>query len=146
MWNELHDQSQIDNFMNYIWGFHDTVIKEMKYVSGAYLNENNGMHVVNDKRVLAIIFQGNLRVFSAIEVEFIGIKYLNLVPVEEAHTCEILGATMLIKDNYIYWCDDDYLTEADIEEYLGTLICASAVRWRPVDEYVGSDEIYKAAK
>lgn len=41
-----------------------------------------------------------------IEMEFAGLKYLNLSPVDEQYTCEIFGSTLLIKDRDIYWCDD----------------------------------------
>lgn len=36
------------------------------------------------------------------------------------------------------------LSEADLENYTGTMICASKVRWRVADEYIGQKEIYIA--
>ena len=51
-------------------------------------------------------------------------------------------ATMIIKEDRIYWCDCGGLSEKDIESYTGTTICASKARWRAADEYLGAKEIY----
>ena len=67
---------------------------------------------------------------------------LKLFPNDENYTCEILDATMIIKEDRIYWCDCGGLSEKDIENYTGTTICASKVRWRAADEYLGEKEIY----
>ena len=49
---------------------------------------------------------------------------------------------MIFKEDCIYWCDCGGLSVKDIESYTGTTICASKVRWRAVDEYIGPNEIY----
>ena len=49
---------------------------------------------------------------------------------------------MIIKEDCIYWCDCGGLSEKDIESYTGTTICASKVRWRAADEYIGEQEVY----
>lgn len=74
--------------------------------------------------------------------QFVGLKHLKLFPNNENDTCEILDATMLLKSDCIYWCDCGGLSEKDIESYIGTTICALKVRWRTVDEYIGSKEFY----
>lgn len=51
-----------------------------------------------------------------------------------------------IKEDRIYWCDCGGLSEKDIESYTGTTICASKVRWRAADEYIGPKEIYAASQ
>jgi len=56
----------------------------------------------------------------------------------------ISDATMLLKDDCIYWFDFGGLTENDFDNYQGTLICAKKLRWRVADEYLGSKEVYKA--
>ncbi|MCL2631750.1 MAG: hypothetical protein FWD45_01475 [Coriobacteriia bacterium] len=145
MWSELQSQNDIDDFMKSIYDFHDSVLKELKYLSGAYVGKDLGMLPVNNQRVLRVIIQRQFWDPCAIEMEFIGLKYLKLVPIAETHTCEILDATMLKKDGYIYWCDLGGLTADDIEEHEGTLICAERVRWRPADEFIGPDEIYIAS-
>jgi hypothetical protein len=149
IWNEITTQEEIDGFMKVVWGFHDTCLKEMKYVSGAYLSkEHHGMYPVNNKRILNVIFQGNFKNLSvsAIEVEFIGLRYLSLRPDDEYYTCEILGATMAKKENYIYWCDLDGLPDDNYDRYECTVICSERFRWRRADEFLGEDEEFYVSR
>ncbi|MPN63988.1 hypothetical protein SDC9_211757 [bioreactor metagenome] len=132
--------------MELIYGFHDSCIKEIKYISGAYVNVDLSMRPVNEQRILRIIFQRQFKNPSALEIEFIGLKHFRMSPSDENYTCEILDAAMIFKDNYIYWCDSGYVSESDLDTYAGTLICASRVRWRSVDEYIGPEEVYIARK
>ena len=80
-----------------------------------------------------------------IEMEFAGLKYLNLSPTDERYTCEIFGSTLRIKDSDIYWCDEQNISEDDIEDYDGTIICAARLRWRAIDGHMGNGEFYKSA-
>ena len=142
MWNEIVCKKDLDSFMNIMCGFHDSCVKEIKYISGAYVNEKLSMSPVNSQRILCVIIQRQFEDPSAIEMQFAGLKYLKLFPNGENYTCEILDASMIIKEDCIYWCDCGGLSEKDIESYTGTTICASKVRWRAVDEYLGEKEIY----
>lgn len=142
MWNDIANENDLNNFMDAMYGFHDSCIKEIKYISGAYVNEKLSMSPVNSKRILSVIIQRQFEDLSAIEMQFAGLKYLNLFPNDENYTCEILDATMIIKEDRIYWCDCGGLSEKDIESYTGTTICASKARWRAADEYLGAKEIY----
>lgn len=142
MWNDIANENDLKGFMDAMYGFHDSCIKEIKYISGAYVNEKLSMSPVNSKRILSVIIQRQFEELSAIEMQFVGLKYLKLFPDDENYTCEILDATMIIKEDCIYWCDCGGLSEKDIENYTGTTICASEVRWRAADEYLGAKEIY----
>ena len=104
MWNEITSQSDVEYFMNLFGSFHDSCIKEFKYISGAYVNENLSMYSTNDKRNLQIIFQRQSTNPTAIEMEFIGLKRLTVCPVDENYTCEILDATMIYDNDCIYRC------------------------------------------
>lgn len=142
MWNEINSQEELKSFMDMIYAFHDSCIKELKYISGAYVGESLSMHPVNDQRILRMIIQRQFKNPSVIELEFIGLKYLKLFPNDEEYTCEIFGATMILKEDYIIWCNYGGLSEDELDEFTGTVICASQVRWRVVDEYIGSKEVY----
>lgn len=142
MWNEITNQDNLKNFMYMLQGFHDSCIKEFKYTSGAYVDENLSMYPVNDQRILKIIIQRQFENLSVIEMEFIGLKHLNMFPVDKKYTCEIHDATMILKDDCIYWCDGGKLTESDLDDYNGTLICAERMQWRVANEYIGKEEIY----
>jgi len=142
MWNEITSQKDLKNFMDLFGGFHDSCIKEFKYVSGAYVSKNSSMHPINNKNILKIIFQRQYNNPISIEMEFIGLLQLKVFPVDDNYTCEILDATMIFNDDCIYWYDSDGLTEIDKNDYKGTLICSSKVRWRIADEYIGKEEAY----
>lgn len=142
MWNEIANEKDLNSFMNAMYGFHDSCLKEIKYISGAYVDKNLSMLPINNQRILSMIIQRQFENPSVIEMQFVGLKHLKLFPNDENYTYEILDITMILKDDYIYWCDCSGLSEEDIENYTGTTICASKVRWRAVNEYIGSKEIY----
>ena len=142
MWNKIVDIQDINDFMETVSGFHDSCIKEIKYVSGAYVNENLSMHPINDKRVLKVIVQRQFEDNPMIEMEFVGLKKLKLCPIDENYTCEILDATMFMKDSCIWWCDCGGLSELNIEDYDGTIICASKFRWRTIEDCMGDKEYF----
>lgn len=142
MWHEINDQNDLNSFFDMYCGFHDSCIKELKYISGAYVCDDLSMHPINEQRILRLIVQRQFKNPSVVEMEFIGLKYFKMYPNDENYTCEILDATMLLKDNCIYWCDCGGLSEDELESYEGTLICAAKVRWRAADEYIGPKEVY----
>ena len=142
MWNDIANENDLKNFMDAMYGFHDSCIKEIKYISGAYVNEKLSMSPVNSQRILSVIIQRQFENPSVVEMQFVWLKYLKLFPNDENYTCEILDATMIFKEDCIYWCDCGGLSVKDVESYTGTTICASKVRWRAVDEYIGPNEIY----
>lgn len=144
MWNSISSEEDIFALMDAVYAFHDSCIKEMKYISGAYVDNDLGMYPVNNLRILKMIIQRQFENPSAIELEFSGLKYLRLSPCDEGYTCEILDATMLLKDGCVFWCDCGGLTAAELEQYSGTVVCASKVRWRAVNEYIGAKEVYKS--
>lgn len=141
-WNEIIDDNDIKNFMDNICYFHDSCIKELKYLSGAYVGEELSMYPVNDRRILKVIIQRQFKDISVIEMEFEGLKFLKLFPIYEDYTCEILDSTMILKNDCIYWCDCGGLSETDLDSYDGTMICASKLRWRSIDKCLGKEEIY----
>lgn len=55
-------------------------------------------------------------------------------------------SAMILKDDCIYWCDCGDVSEADLEDYDGTLICASKLRWRAISGCMGQKEFYQSIK
>lgn len=143
MWNNIKTETDAVDFMNIIDYFHDTCIKEMKYKSGAYVDENFAMYPINDCRTLSIVLQCQKRNMGMVELEFLGLKWLKLSP-EEMGTCEILDATLIIKDNCIYWCDCGGLKLEDLMKHDRTAVCASNLRWRIVEKQMGNIDYFRA--
>ena len=145
MWEIISTNDEILKFMEKVCYFHDSCIKEINYISGAYVNENLSMYPVNNRRVLRVIIQRQYEKYPMIEMEFQGLKYLKLFPADESYTCEILDSTMIMKDGNIYWYDCGNLPDHDIDDYAGTLICASKLRWRSIENHMGEKEFYHSA-
>lgn len=142
MWEIINTNDEILKFMEKVNCFHDSCIKEISYVSGAYVDENLSMYPLNNRRILRVAIQRQSEKDSMIELEFQGLKYLKLFPEDENYTCEISDSTMITKDGNIYWCDCGNLSEADSDDYTGTLICASTLKWRSVENHMGEKEFY----
>lgn len=144
MWHVVHDNDDLASLLSYTHSFHDSCIKELKYLSGAYVDEELSMWPVNDRRSLGMVIQCQSKTAPMIEMEFEGLKYLKLIPQDDGYTCEILDATMIMKKDCIYWCDSGGLAESDLVNYGGTIICASKLRWRSIKQRMGPKEFYSS--
>lgn len=142
MWETICTNDELLKFMKELCYFHDSCIKEISYISGAYVDDDLSMYPLNSRRVLRVVIQRQYETNSMIELEFQGMKYLRLFPVDESYTCEILDSTMIIKDGNIFWCDCGGLSEPDLDNYEGTLICASNLKWRSIENHMGEKEFY----
>ena len=128
MWHEIFCESELTSFLRFVNHFHDSCIREIRYVSGAYC-EGSYMYPRNNLRVLTVIIQLP-RV--DIEMEFSGLKSLRLFPIDPNYTCEILDANVYIKDGFVYWCDSSALDPNCSNNDWGTIICARKLRWRKI--------------
>lgn len=144
MWNEIVDANDIAEFLKSIACFHDSCLKEIRYLSGAYVNPNLSMFPVNSQRDLRVIFHRQYSDMPILEVEFMGLKFMKLSPVPDNYTCEILDATLIQHDGCIYWMDCGGMTTADIDTYEGTVICSSKLRWRAVNGEPNWEPIYNS--
>ena len=142
MWEKISTNDEILHFMEKVCYFHDSCIKEICYLSGAYVGDNLSMFPLNNRRVLRVLIQRQYEQDSMIEMEFQGLKMFKLFPVDESDTCEIINSTMILKDGNIYWCDCDNLSESNSDEYTGTFICASTLRWRCIENHMGEKDFY----
>ena len=131
MFREIKNQNDINKFMDKVCYFHDSCIKEMQYVSGAYVQSDDlAMYPLNDKRVLRVMIQSQLKHVRDVELEFSQLEYLKLFPIDEHYTCEILGASLFLKDGCFIFCENDDIPLEDVEDYEGIVICAKKLRWR----------------
>ena len=142
-WNEITSEQALAKFAELTGHFHDSCIKELQYISGAYVAPNLSMYPINDQRLLRMVIQCQSKAHPVIEMEFKGLKTLMLSPVGTDYTCEVTDTTMFMKDNCVYWCDEGGLTENDLKDESGTIVCAEKLRWRLLDEsYLGNIVIY----
>ena len=146
MWNEIKDDGALREFMLAVGGFHDGCVKEIKYVSGAYVDADLHMRPLNSSRTLNVIIQRQSSEYPLIELEFGGLKRLDLCPLDEEWTCEISCASMLFKDGYVYWCDCEGFDPTEERNGGNTVICAKTLRWRSIGSRMGDGDFYRAAE
>ena len=142
MWKDICTDDQLHLFLNRFRFFHDSCLKELKYQSGAYVNSDLSMYPINNCRTLSVIIQRQDAEIPMVELQFEGLKYLNLFPVDESFTCEILASTMFFKDGLVYWCDHRDFPEIKLEQLEGIVVCASGLRWRVIDNHMGATDFY----
>lgn len=141
IWNEINTEQELNDFLESYGGFHDCCLKELRYISGAFVDKNLSMHPINNQRKLYILFQRQYENVTVIEMEFSGLVKLNLIPNHETCTCEILDISMFFENGKIYWGDSEWFKEQR-ELYEGTWLCAEKAKWRIADKYIGDKEIY----
>ena len=133
MWEIIHTNGEILKFMESVCYFHDSCIKEISYISGAYVNEDLSIQPSNNKREVKVLFERQLSNPTSIEMIFEKVSKLNLAPIDERYDCVILDSFMEFVENKIYWADCSDLDIHDIREYDDyTWICAESVKWRIV--------------
>ena len=82
MWNEIHNETELKRFLDRMQQFHDSCLKELRYTSGAYVDERLSMYPLNDVRTLTVVIQRQFRDPTTIEMEFRGLRFLWLRPVD----------------------------------------------------------------
>ena len=147
-WIDINKEEDIDYLMDKFGYFHDGCIKELKYISGQYVSDNLSMHPVNTLRNVRVVFQRQWKEPSVVEIEFLGLIRLNLAPVNENYTGEILHGFMEFNNGRIYWAEDNEfeIDKIDIDPNYTkiTWIISEKARWREADEYIGEEEVYVA--
>lgn len=138
MWQIIRNDEDIQRFMIEVDFFHDSCLKEAKYLSGAYVNKDLSMYPINNQRILKIIIQRQSIDMPIIEMEFSGLINFNLCPLPENYTCEILDSTLFFKNECIYWSDSDFFSDLNNK----TIVCATKLRWRQIDNNIGNEEFY----
>ena len=132
MWNKILTGRDVTELMKKFGQFHDSCIREFRYISGAFVDKDLAMHADDDVRVVTIVFQRQALELMSIEVEFSELVRLNLEPCEARYSCEIFEATMFIEKDLVYWgSSGDFATKR--EHYRGTWLCAGKARWRALE-------------
>lgn len=143
MWHEINNEDEMKAFLNSIYCFHDSCLKELHYESGAFVCDNLDMLPINSKRCLKVIFQRQFEENSALELEFYELEYMNLCPVSDKYTCEILEADLFFHNGKVFWTDDIIRNYEELDKYEGTIICASKMRWRTLENSLGEKTLFQ---
>lgn len=138
----INSQKDIDFLMESFGYFHDSCIKEIKYVSGGYVELNHSMYPFNSLRTINIIFQSQNAPMPVIEMQFDLINRMNLEPRDENYDCIIYSASLVKINNIYYWSEWNDFKVADIENGYGTWISSQKIKWRPLTKAIGKEIIY----
>lgn len=116
-WNYISSQSDADAFMKLFAGFHDSTLDSLNYEE------------CEDSTKLTVRFDNSFW-FGVAELCFEGIIALNLRPPAENAFRDIYDATLIIKDECVFWADS-YMPEEDLN-HKGTFIKALNLKWRKI--------------
>jgi len=125
-WQYIETQQDVDFILEQTAVFHDSVLREVNYVSGSYVDEKNSMRCTDNERRVTMRFDSQW--CRPIEMVFEGVTALNLRPASDNHSSNIFEATLLLQNAAVFFCDDT-VNETD-EAYTGTWIKAYGLRWR----------------
>lgn len=131
-WNYVETQSDADLLMEQTCNLHDSVIKEIYYISGAYVDSNKAMQPTDDLRRVTVKIQSQQ--CDDVEMIFEGVTALNLRPALDNYTADIFGASLIVKDASVFFCDE--CLEGIDTSYKGTWILAYSLKWRFVNNKI----------
>ncbi len=144
IWNDVKNQSDIE-YLKEIYGeFHDACIAELRYVSGAHVNENLSICFGESlDRKLFVVFNRQWKP-TKIELLFEGMRQMNIAGWQNNYFCDIYHCYLalhkdLVKgrdDNLIVWADNSGFNPKEnderhiLSEPLTTYIISEKLKWR----------------
>jgi len=125
-WHYVDKPQDVEFMLEKTCGFHDSVLKEMEYLSGSYVDDENNMHCIDNVRQVIMRFDSQW--CRSIEMVFERVTAVNLRPCLENETSFLYDASVFIKNKTIFFFDS-YIEEIDTS-YDGTWIASHGLRWR----------------
>lgn len=136
-WNIIKSDKDINELLCRFNHFHDSVLKEMNYSSGSFIEEDLNMIMVNNPKA-HLIFQRQESELPMIELLIEDIININIKPRDSSYTPEIYRAELYKKEDVIYWSEDvDYTNKNDCFWF-----AAKLMRWRERKNHFGDNYIF----
>jgi len=129
-WNYIEDQKDVDFILEQTFSFHDTVLKELNYTSGSFVDDRNFMHCTDSIRQITVRLDSQM--CRPIEMVFEGVTALNLRPCSDNHSSNLTDASLFVHNASI-WFFDKLLDNID-KSYKGTWVESYGLRWRFCDK------------
>ncbi len=141
MWNDVKTEEDILRLMSAYGDFHDACMVSLAFRSGAFVDEDRAMHFGNaDEHIVSVLFQRQ-GAPKAVELQFSGLRRLQLMGWQEDYVSCIFGAHLAFYDallpgeRVIAWSDNsDCDIAAAMRGSSDTYIIANALRWRVVED------------
>lgn len=133
-WKNIKTQSDADALMELFGDFHDGCIREAHIWTDHWVAENLSMMCPGnlDNRIRFLI-QRQFKNPAAIELLFDEVTRFNLVPTPDNYDAIIDNATLLVRDETIYWSPDFNWSPDSPTRDDRTWISAKKLCWREVD-------------
>ena len=126
MWNNICTQEDINRVIKSFDNFHDSCIKEIRYISGLYVDDNLCMN--STKNSIDILFNSQNVSNNNLIIRFIDVLEFNINK-RNGYIHEIYDISMFIKNDCIYWADSEEFT---LECLSGNWICSRQAMWKLV--------------
>ncbi len=133
-WIPVRDQSDIEHLMNRFGNFHDGCVREAHLWTDSWVAKNLAMNVPGglDTRIRFRI-QRQFRDPSVIEMMFEEVVIMHWVPTPDNCDSIILEASLLIREDLIYWSPDSNWNPDLPDRDNFAWIAAKKLSWREVD-------------
>ena len=127
-WNYIESQADIDKLMQEYQGFHDSVLKELSYISGDYYDKLQNSTILTDAGSKQIRFVFDSEWSGQIEMILLAPRIVHLIPGEENLMPGLYDASIFIQNCMVHFYDS-YVEEIPTE-YMGTYFIAMGMMWR----------------
>ena len=99
-WKYIETEDDVNLFMKQTYSFHDSIIKEVNYVSGNFVDSDKIMNATNLRKV---VLRVDSQQCSNIEMIFEGVTALNLRPPLDNYFGDIYEASIIVKDASVFF-------------------------------------------
>ena len=131
--------------MDIFGGFHDACIREAHLWTGHWVAPDLSMSCPGDLDTnLRVLVQRQFANPSAIELLFEQVTRFNVVPTPENYDSIIYAATILVRDDSVFWSPDEQWSPTMLNRDDHTWVSARQARWREV-AWLGPDLRYGPA-
>ncbi len=136
MWKKISDEIDLKNLMDSFGNFHDSCLKEMSFSTGAFVDTDLSMAMVNNPQA-RFVFQRQSENPSTIEIVFKNVTRINIRPPEINNTPEIFCAKIVKHDDIYYWAENDTWSIGGENRDDFTWISATELSWREREDLLG---------
>lgn len=139
-WQYVENETDIHGLLYAFYDFHDSCLTSLQYISGSKVLEDRSMIPFDGIRQVTMSFESQC--CNPIELVFEGVLAMNLRPARDNRDSIINCASIILKDEAIFFCDCEMKTEElscddemETEElsYEDTWIKALSLRWRQLN-------------
>jgi hypothetical protein len=133
MWNEIKDETDIQNLKTLFGGFHDSCLRDVYISTSNYVDEKLAMNLEN-KTSASLLFQRQFKPDTVLELKFYDVQQFHYEVVPDNYNAVIYDATLKIQDGLFYWADDE---EWELDENDGVWISGKKLFWRMRPDLIG---------